>query len=85
MLEVPHHVQNDHKPNVSHLHIFGSTILKVCVGKLKVTVIKCRWWADKTKWYCLEGKQTGKLITLPDVWFIEDDQPNDLEVIERNA
>ena len=61
---------------------------KVRGGKLEVTSRKCRllgWWADETKEYRLEDKENGRLITLRDVRFLEDERPNDLAVIESSG
>jgi hypothetical protein len=59
---VPAHVWTGRKPDVSHLHVFGSTAYvnipkKLRWGKLEVTSIKCRllgWWEHETKGYRLE-------------------------------
>jgi hypothetical protein len=59
---VPAHVWTGHKPDVSHLCVFGSTTYvnipkKLCQGKLEVTSIKCRllgWWKHETKGCHLE-------------------------------
>ena len=69
------HAWSGCKPDISHLHIFGSTAYanipkKVRGGKLEATSIKCcllGWWADETKGYRLEEAKTGKLITAQDV------------------
>ena len=89
---VPIHAWSGHKPDISYLHIFGSIAYanipkKVRGGKLEATSIKCRllgWWADETKGYRLEETETGKLITVRDVHFVEDTKPDDLAVIEND-
>lgn len=90
---VPFHAWYGRKPDMSHLHIFGSVGYvnipkKTRKGKLAVTSFKCRiigWWADETKGYGLEDVVTGKLITARDVKFIEDDSPGDLAIIETRG
>jgi hypothetical protein len=87
---IPVHVWTGHKPDVSHLHVSGSTIYvnipkKLCQGKLEVMSIKCRllcWWEHETKGYYLEDIEKQSLITSRDVCFIEDDSPTELAIIE---
>jgi hypothetical protein len=88
--KVPMHVWTGHKPDVSHLRVFGSTAFanipkKIRGGKLEVTSVKCRllgWWENETKGYRLEDLATRSLITSRDVRFVEDDAPTELAVIE---
>jgi hypothetical protein len=55
--KVPMHMWTSHKPDVSHLRVFGSISYanipkKVCEGKLEVTSVKCRLlgrWANESK------------------------------------
>ena len=61
---------------------------KVHSGKLEATLRKCQllgWWADETKGYRLEDEENGRLITLHDVRFLEDERPNDLAVIKSSG
>ena len=90
---VPYEVWTGHKPDVSHLRVFGSVAYvnipkKVHGGKLEATLRKCRllgWWADETKGYRLEDEENRRLITSRDVCFLEDEGPNDLVVIESSG
>jgi len=68
---VPYEAWTRHKPNVSHLHIFGSlswahVSKQVRKGKLESRAVKVQllgWWTDETKGYQLEDIENGKLIT----------------------
>ena len=67
---VPFEAWTGHKPDVSHIRVFGSTAYvtipkKIRGGKLEATAVKCQllgWWADETKGYWLEDTETGELI-----------------------
>jgi len=90
---VPYTKWTGHKPDVSHLRVFGSIGYanipkKIRGGKLAATSVKCRllgWAADETKGYRLEVVETRKLMYSRDVTFAEDDAPNDLAVVETSG
>ena len=67
---VPYEAWIGHKPNISHLRVFGSlgwahVPKQVRKGKLESQAVKVRmlgWWVDKAKDYHLEDLENGKLI-----------------------
>jgi hypothetical protein len=88
--KVPFEAWTRHKPDISHLRIFGSlgwaTVPKaVREGKLESRDIQVRmlgWWTDETKGYHLKDLESGKLITSIDVDFSEDDMPSELATFD---
>ena len=67
---VPYEAWTGHKPDVSHLRVFGSLgwahiPKQVHKGKLESQAVKVRmlgWWVDESKGYCLEDLENSKLI-----------------------
>ena len=90
---VPYEAWTGCKPNVSHLHVFGSlgqarVPEEVHKGKLELRAVKVRmlgWWTDKTKGYHLENLENGKLIVSHDICFTEDSSPSKLTIVEIDA
>jgi len=90
---VPYEAWTGHKPDVSHLHVFGSlgwarVLEEVRKGKFESRAVKVRmlgWWTDETKGYCLEDLENGKLIATCDVCFTEDSSSSELAVVEVDA
>jgi len=87
---VPYEAWTGHKPDVSHLRVFGSLgwahiPKQVHKGKLESQAVKVRmlgWWVDESKGYCLEDLENSKLIASQDVHFFEDSSPSELATID---
>ena len=90
---VPCEAWTGYKPDVSHLHIFGSlgwayVPEEVRRGKLESRAVKVRmlgWWTDEAKGYRLEDLENGKLIAARDVRFAEDSSSSELAIVEVDA
>ena len=90
---VPYKAWTRCKPDVSHLHIFGSlgwayVLEEVRRGKLESRAVKVHMlgqWTDKTKGYRLEDLENDKLITARDVCFAENSSSSELTAVEVGA
>ena len=87
---VPYKAWTGHKPDVSHLHVFGllgwaHVPKQVRKGKLESQAVKVRilgWWVDESKGYHLEDLENSKLIASQDVHLFKDSSPSELATID---